>query len=1242
MKLKINSVLRAALSASRSMALTLAGMTAIATGTFAYKLHAQTLSTGDLLTADGSGGGIYTFDAANSTYTHDDDVYTDISSTDVIIQNTPSEGIDSDVTLNFKSGTYDAKILTIGGYASHVGSADNTVDFTINVTGSTNINLGDGEGRLYSWSNYEGFVAYANTTINIDTKGDEGEGNVGAFMLTGEFNSTVNTFYGNQTVTIKAGKVGTSTKYSNASIVLGAKHLDLTGDITYTFGEVGNANGDLTFAGDIYGGSVQGGQGNPTSDGKINITLNSGEYQNVYGAGGASTTHNGSVTINYNGGTFAENKKIAAHNSGTLNGIATLNIAGALSSRNIAVSTFNVITTSSLDGNLIVDESVTLGATQSLQINAGSITTIDAAGSLTVNGTLTLAGSVSNSGSLTLNGDLILTGGSITNNDSIIFGSEVLIDLTGAGGSSGNLTYSIFTGGTSDSFDSLSWGNITGVTGVSSATHTIDFDANGSITIAAVTNIWENNTPDGAGPLAWIAGGGSSSDAGDTFAEGDNVIFSGETTAIVTGEIIANAVDIRDGGTLTLESSGAGSSLQANSITLGNGSTLNVSEGIITGAVDFTGVSSSSMTFASGSDISADLDFASYQGALTIESGSVSISDNSRFTHLASVDLGDGATLSSSQQLANADNAQFQNVKGRDTSTLSVIFGGQSGDTANNNNGRLLLSNEFTGTVEVREGQLNLAYGDLGGTQRVLIGNAAAGNNSGIYLNHDAGTTHGEGLTIEVKAGTTGYLALDAHNQTLASNFVGGADTVLRKIDAANLTLSGDMSGFEGQLQVASNTLTVSSSSATNISGISVANGTTFAVADQGEVATQALSVASGTGTINVLSGGTLTLNNGLSTSANTLNLNAREGSTLNLGSTDTPSGGTVNVTLDAGATLHATSSDTTISNSLVLNGSGQVFLSHSDPVGGTDLSGTISGTAGLYIEGEAGQVVSFSANNTYSGDTTIAASQASIGAGVTTAFGSGTVTLSYGGSIATESFNMASKLGSSDGSIAGATKTISSDSITGATLTNLEITVTGTTSSISNSKLTSTNIMLDDGVELTLQGVTIGADSRISNAAATLNLTGSNVIEASVAAGSLTTSTSTAITTDGIISPIDTLYSLTNISVDTVMISGALTLNIELSGTELDSFNAFNTAGSDLIVGFELAGVDRAEFTGYFGDVMINVTDGSSTLFSNVALGVTTSSGGNVVFYIPEPSTATLSLLALAGLLVRRRRQAA
>ncbi len=1201
MKLTINTKLRAALNACRATAFTLTAISTVIGGSFAYNLHAL---GNDL---DGVAG-TYTLTEVDGVKKLSDGTDTvDYTGINVNFQAQKGEPINGDMTLNVESGTHQVAFLGAGGASFDIASADAPVTLTINVNGSSDVTFGNynttdntNSYRLFDWSNNTSTVnVYADCNINVNTTGT-----VSAAVLTIEANSSTDKrkFYGDQIINYTSGTVLAGTGdagFATLSLAAGAKAAQIIGDINYTFGTVGAEDSALTFAGTIYAGIVNKGASGGKVTGNSIITMNSGTFTNVFGAGEGGSSHEGNVTINYNGGTVGG--QISATAGASISGIATLNVGGALNSSKVAMDTFDVINTTSAAGNLTIDSAVTIGAGQTLSIGTGSAVTA--------------------TNSLTLNGRLYLEGGSLTmNGGSLSFGSGVIIDLSAIGGTEGDLSYSVFTGGTSSSFADLGWANFAGLSGISQSTHSYTVSDTGSITFATAAS-W---TVDG-GTIPWGVGSESPSNPGDTFANGDNAIFGGTVLLLLDGEIEANTVTVKDGGTLSLYSSDPSlRTLKANSFVLGAGSSLLFGSNSLAAAPSvFSGGADADISFALGGNITADHDFSAYTGSLTVEGGTLVSASKERFANLAAVNLGSGAVLSVGEILSNADHNELNNVIGDNSTTISVAFVGFTGDGHSNHNGRLVLNSSFTGTIDVREGLINIGYGNLGGSKKIIIGNAS-GNNSGLYVNRNNSDIIGADLTVEVKDGTTGYLAQDNGTHTYGSTFVGAADTALRKIDANNLTVSGDMSGFFGKLEVAANTFTVTSSTATNIAGISIANNTTFAVGNGGQVSSPELVVESGTGTLSVLSGGTLSLTNGLTTAANTLSLNVNSGATLSLGNSAAASTGAINTNIAAGATINAMDATTNVLNDLYITGSGNVTLSASEANATVTIAGDISGTAGLAINGQTGQTFVLGGYNNYAGNTKIGANTkvqaSSIGTG-TIQFEDATSELSLSGVITIN--------GKGPDSSASST-----------TLTNITFKTTASSRSrFEDVTIMNTDIQLGDLSRMTLGNAIIDEQSSITNNIATLILEDST-IKASQAGGSLALSGNTAETTDGIVSDIDLIYSLTSIDVATVEIEGSLTLVVDIAG--LTDSTAFETALTAGAIGLELDNVARGAFTGYFGDVDITVMNGADQLFNGVALGVTTSSAGNVVFYIPEPSTATMSLLALAGLLARRRRKSA
>ncbi len=226
----------------------------------------------------------------------------------------------------------------------------------------------------------------------------------------------------------------------------------------------------LSFAGHIVAGVANKQRSGGRVTGDTTITINSGTFKNIYGAGENGSVNDGNVTINYNGGTLLNEAgtqyKIYATKGANITKTATLNIGGTLGSSLFVASGFDVIATTT-GGNLSVDEALSIGAAQALQVGAGSSVTVESGNTLSIDGLLEMSG------------------GSITNSGTLNFGSGAIIDLSGMGGDAGELTYQIFTGNESASFDALSWGNIQGLTGVSASSHSVDFSASGLITFTA-------------------------------------------------------------------------------------------------------------------------------------------------------------------------------------------------------------------------------------------------------------------------------------------------------------------------------------------------------------------------------------------------------------------------------------------------------------------------------------------------------------------------------------------------------------------------------------------------------------------------------------------------------------------------------------------------------------------------------------------------------------------------------------
>ncbi len=119
-----------------------------------------------------------------------------------------------------------------------------------------------------------------------------------------------------------------------------------------------------------------------------------------------------------------------------------------------------------------------------------------------------------------------------------------------------------------------------------------------------------------------------------------------------------------------------------------------------------------------------------------------------------------------------------------------------------------------------------------------------------------------------------------------------------------------------------------------------------------------------------------------------------------------------------------------------------------------------------------------------------------------------------------------------------------------------------------------------------------------------------------------------------------DRVYSLTGITIAEGMVNDSLTLVLDMSAEQLNLFKLAYTAGN--IIGFELLGVSLAEFLASgidYSDIMLKIGEAEYQVYGVSSITALGGGGSHAIFYIPEPSTSALSLLALGGLLLRRRR---
>ncbi len=603
-----------------------------------------------------------------------------------------------------------------------------------------------------------------------------------------------------------------------------------------------------------------------------------------------------------------------------------------------------------------------------------------------------------------------------------------------------------------------------------------------------------------------------------------------------------------------------------------------------------------------------------------------------------------------------------------------------------NSDATLELGNQASATaagVLVADVAADATIKAIGTGETTMRNNISLSGTGSVTLTADSATTTvNVNASLTQKAGsTTGLAITGTDSQTFnlnAANSYAGDTTITGATVVAGNALAfgaGDVTVNSGTLDL--NAQSIANDITLNAGTIENVHTLTGALAMEGGSVTLSEQMA-GTADITI-NGGTFTLEAGLDAAVGagllgerSVTVNGVEGkigvfdmSNYNVANTITING--IGSVINDG---RSSGSDTIISDgstgilgeatnsNIIMEGTGSTAELRE---GFSQGAGSVISGSGV-VELAAGSEITLSNANTYSGGTKLTAGTEADVTGLTVqsadAIGTGDVVLadhtrlSIAAGVAmtnglkhengnTELLSgdltvMGRATGTSYGSASTATSFVENVSLTNA---DVELAANGH-GTIRNTTLTNTDVHLLEDSILTMENVHIGANSRVYNTDATAILRNSAI--SAVSGTSLThLGVQNLETTEkpGEDMPMQ-VFSLTNIDVANLQLEGSLTLNIDMNTADYSAFDTAYTMGG--MIGFELDNVDNADALAklWYGNVTINISENGTSRYNLTALGHTLSEGKSLVFYVPEPSTATLSLLALTALLARRRRK--
>ncbi|MBI2739765.1 MAG: autotransporter-associated beta strand repeat-containing protein [Rhodospirillales bacterium] len=1002
--------------------------------------YAGTMSGSGAVTV--TGGGIVTFSGTNSYGGG-----TTVSGGSTLVGTTGSlqGAIVNNAQVVFSqagTGTYAGTMSGSGGVVLN-GTGTVTFSGTNSYGGGTTVLLGTLQGTT---SSLQGDIANnANVTFNQATTGTYA-GNMsgtGAVTVTGggtvTFSGT-NSYGGGTTVSgVGTTLVGTTTSLQGAITNNASVRFDQAGTSTYAGNMSGTGavavqgGGTVTFSGtNSYTGgtTVVGGALSVSSDANLGdaaggLALSNGALQTT-----ASFTTSRTTTLS--GGAFNTAAGTTLTHNGTIGGSGfiksgggTMVLGGANTFASAAVS----------GGTLQVSADNNLGA-GGVVLNGGTLQTT---ASFTRSGNVLLA-----SGGGTFNTDAGTTfavGGDVGGVGSLIKTGAGTLILTGANSYIGGTTVS---GGILQGTTTSLQGNI-----LNNAAVTFDQGANGTY----------GGGMSGSGDVT-VQGGGTVTFTGTNSYRGGTTVSGGTlagTTSSLQGNIVNNAnvtFDQSTNGTYAGTMSGTGSLTKSG-----------------TGTVTLTGAN----TYGGGTTISGGILQIGNGGTTGSIAGNVLNNGTLAFNRSDAITF--GGTISGSgalDKLGNgtliltADNT-YSGVTTIAAGTLQLGNGGTTGSIAGNvlNNGILAFNRSddivFGGNID---GSGAIAYMGPGtvtltGTITNTGGTVLAGGTVEAGSNSALGAA---GATLTFAGGTLQATASFSVDRPV--NLITGGGT----IDTAgnSLTVTGNLTGAGGLTKTGTGTLILSGingyTGGTTVSG-GVLQGTTASV--QGDILNNA------NVTLDQATAGTYAGN-----MSGTGSLTIQGGGTVTLSGTNSYSGGT---SVLAGTLIGTTSS----LQGAIDNNASVVF---SQAANGT-YAGNMSGTGGVVLNGAG--TVTFLGTNSYSGGTSVLSGvlqgtttslQGNILNNASVVFGqSGSG--SYAGSMS----------GTGSLTLLGGTVTLTgTNTYSGGTTVSGGI-LQGTTTSLQGNILNNSSVVFDQAANGTYAGNMSGTGMLTKSGAGTLILGGSN-----------------------------------------------------------------------------------------------------------------------------------------------------